>query len=58
MKELKDGSIINFTSPTFRRRKEGWAGYAAAKAGIEGLSRIIAREYGEYGSRVNSIMPG
>lgn len=58
MKELKDGSIINFTSPTFRRRKEGWAGYAAAKAGIEGLSRIIAREYGEYGIRVNSIMPG
>ena len=58
MKEIRDGSIINFTSPTFRRRKEGWAGYAAAKAGIEGLSRIIAREYGEFGVRVNSIMPG
>ena len=52
------GSIINFTSPTFRRRTKGWAGYAAAKSGIEGLSRILAREYGESGIRVNSIMPG
>ena len=58
MKEMGEGSIINFTSPTFRRRKEGWSGYAAAKAGIEGLSRILAREYGEVGIRVNSIMPG
>ena len=53
-----EGSIINFTSPTFRRRTEGWAGYAAAKSGIEGLSRILAREYGESNIRVNSIMPG
>ena len=53
-----EGSIINFTSPTFRRRTEGWEGYAAAKSGIEGLSRILAREYGESNIRVNSIMPG
>ena len=55
---MGEGSIINFTSPTFSRRKEGWTGYAAAKAGIEGMSRILAREYGEFGIRVNSIMPG
>jgi len=58
MCEIGGGSIINFTSPTFRRRTAGWAGYAAAKSGIEGLSRILAREYGEAGIRVNSIMPG
>jgi NAD(P)-dependent dehydrogenase (short-subunit alcohol dehydrogenase family) len=58
MCEMGGGSIINFTSPTFRRRTEGWAGYAAAKSGIEGLSRILAREYGEARIRVNSIMPG
>ena len=58
MKQLGGGSIINFTSPTFRRRTAGYAGYAASKAGIEGLSRILAREYGGAGIRVNSIMPG
>lgn len=58
MQLMGEGSIINFTSPTFRRRTEGWAGYAAAKSGIEGLSRILAREYGESNIRVNSIMPG
>ena len=58
MCKIGGGSIINFTSPTFRRKTKGWAGYAAAKSGIEGLSRILAREYGEAGIRVNSIMPG
>jgi NAD(P)-dependent dehydrogenase (short-subunit alcohol dehydrogenase family) len=58
MKKLGGGSIINFTSPTFRRRTAGYAGYAASKAGTEGLTRILAREYGDAGIRVNSIMPG
>ena len=58
MQLMGEGSIINFTSPTFRRRTEGWAGYAAAKSGIEGLSRILAREYGESNIRVNSICSG
>jgi NAD(P)-dependent dehydrogenase (short-subunit alcohol dehydrogenase family) len=40
-------SIINFTSA-----------YGTAKAGIEGLTRILAREYGEVGIRVNTVMPG
>ena len=52
------GSIINFSSPTFRRRTAKTGAYATAKAGIEGLSRIMSREMGEKGIRVNTIMPG
>jgi NAD(P)-dependent dehydrogenase (short-subunit alcohol dehydrogenase family) len=52
------GSIINFSSPTFRRRTAGTSGYATAKAAIEGLGRVMSREMGEVGVRVNTIMPG
>lgn len=52
------GSIINFTSPSIRRRTAGLAAYGAAKGGIEGLTRILAREFGTEGIRVNTVMPG
>lgn len=52
------GSIINFTSPTFRRKTPNLCAYGAAKAGIEGMTRIMAREYGTVKIRVNAIMPG
>jgi NAD(P)-dependent dehydrogenase (short-subunit alcohol dehydrogenase family) len=52
------GSIINFSSPTFRRRTANTSGYATAKSAIEGLSRVMSREMGEAGIRVNTVMPG
>jgi 3-oxoacyl-[acyl-carrier protein] reductase len=36
----------------------GQANYAAAKAGLLGMSQSLAREYGECGLRVNCVMPG
>jgi NAD(P)-dependent dehydrogenase (short-subunit alcohol dehydrogenase family) len=58
MKARGGGSIVNFTSPSIRRRTANLSAYGAAKAGIEGLTRILAREYGEAGIRVNAVMPG
>ena len=58
MAQIGGGSIINFTSPTFRRKAPGLAAYGAAKAGVEGLTRILAREYGTAKIRVNVVMPG
>jgi NAD(P)-dependent dehydrogenase (short-subunit alcohol dehydrogenase family) len=33
-------------------------GYVAAKAALNGLSKSLANQYGEYGIRVNTILPG
>lgn len=41
------GSIINFGSPTFRRRRGAIVAYGSAKAGVEGATRLLARDLGE-----------
>jgi NAD(P)-dependent dehydrogenase (short-subunit alcohol dehydrogenase family) len=60
MQKQKSGSIIN-TSSVSAQRGGGILGgphYSAAKAGMLGLGRAMAREYGVDGIRVNSITPG
>lgn len=52
------GSIINLGSSSWHVRLEGLPGYSTAKAGIEGLSRTMARELGRHGVRVNCVIPG
>lgn len=51
------GSIINFGSRTGTVGEAGFGIYAATKEGIRGLSRVAAREWGQYGIRVNVICP-
>lgn len=56
---VTDGAIVNVSSVvggTFGHR--GDVGYAAAKAGLEGLTRAMAADLGEYGIRVNAVAPG
>lgn len=56
---VDDGAIVNVTSVvggTLGHR--GDVGYAAAKAGLEGLTRAMAADLGEYGIRVNAVAPG
>ena len=58
MIELGKGCIINFSSMIARTGGETSAHYSAAKSGIEGFSRSLAREVGPAGIRINVIAPG
>ncbi len=58
MKELGGGSIINFSSISYMMGLGEYPSYVAANAGINGLTRGLAREFGGFGIRVNSVMPG
>ena len=50
--------IINFSSVSGLYGNFGQSNYAAAKAGIAGLSRVLALELAKYGCTVNTISPG
>ena len=52
------GRMINITSVTGLRGNSGQANYAAAKAGIVGLTKTIAKEFGSKGITANAIAPG
>ncbi len=52
------GSIINFSSISYMMGNGAYAGYTAAKAGITGLTRSLARDLGAHRIRVNALMPG
>lgn len=54
----KGASIINITSINGLRGKVGQGNYAAAKAGLIGLSKTAARELGRKGITVNAVAPG
>ena len=52
------GSIVNITSIHAERALGSYSLYSAAKAGLAGMTRGIAVEYGEHGIRANAIAPG
>ncbi len=52
------GHIINISSYSGLKGKEGQAAYSASKAAILGLTRTLARELSEQGIRVNAVVPG
>ncbi len=58
MMKAKHGRIINITSVVASSGNPGQMNYAAAKAGVEGMSRALAREIGSRNITVNCIAPG
>ena len=52
------GTIVNISSINAVRGYRGVSAYAAAKAGLEGLGRSLARELGPLNIRVNTLTPG
>ena len=58
MMKAKHGRIINITSVVGSSGNAGQMNYAAAKAGVAGMSRALAREIGSRNITVNCIAPG
>lgn len=58
MMKAKYGRIINITSVVGSTGNPGQVNYAAAKAGVAGMSRALAREIGSRNITVNCIAPG
>jgi NAD(P)-dependent dehydrogenase (short-subunit alcohol dehydrogenase family) len=57
---LRDGggAIVNVASATVMSGSPLWAHYVASKSALIGLSRVMARELGDDGVRVNTLAPG
>ena len=58
MMKARSGRIINITSIVGSSGNPGQANYAAAKAGVAGMTRALARELGSRSITVNCVSPG
>jgi 3-oxoacyl-[acyl-carrier protein] reductase len=58
MLRKRAGCVINVTSVVGIRGFSGLSVYSATKAGLDGLTRSLAREVGPEGIRVNAVAPG
>jgi NAD(P)-dependent dehydrogenase (short-subunit alcohol dehydrogenase family) len=58
MRERGGGAIVNVASATVFSGSPEWAHYVASKGGVIALTRVMAREAGEFGIRVNALAPG
>jgi NAD(P)-dependent dehydrogenase (short-subunit alcohol dehydrogenase family) len=58
MKAAGGGAIVNFGSSSWHKGQGGMPAYVTAKAGIEALTRSLARDFGADNIRVNCVVPG
>ena len=58
MRQQRNGRILNWSSTSGLIGNAGQTNYGAAKAGVAGLTRVVARDLGRYGVTCNAIAPG
>jgi NAD(P)-dependent dehydrogenase (short-subunit alcohol dehydrogenase family) len=58
MRGNRRGAIVNFSTGSTKTVMPFRAPYVASKAGVEGLTRTLARELGPDNIRINAILPG
>jgi len=56
-RQQRSGRVITFSSQSGLVGNSGQANYGAAKSGIAGFTKVVARDMGRYGVTVNSIAP-
>jgi NAD(P)-dependent dehydrogenase (short-subunit alcohol dehydrogenase family) len=57
MRQQRSGRIVTFSSTSGLVGNPGQANYGAAKSGISGLTKVVARDLGRYGVTCNSVVP-
>jgi NAD(P)-dependent dehydrogenase (short-subunit alcohol dehydrogenase family) len=58
MKAAGGGSIVNFGSISWMLKQGGMPVYTTSKAAVQGLTRSLARDFGPFNIRVNTLVPG
>lgn len=58
MKAEGGGSIVNFGSISWKAKQGGMPAYTTSKAAVQGLTRSLARDFGPFNIRVNTLVPG
>lgn len=58
MRTLGGGSIVNFGSVSWKLKQGGMPVYTTSKSAVQGLTRSLARDFGPYNIRVNTLVPG
>ena len=58
MRAAGGGSIVNFGSISWKLKQGGMPVYTTAKAAVQGLTRSLARDFGPFNIRVNTLVPG
>lgn len=58
MKAQGGGAIVNFGSVSWKLKQGGMPVYTTAKSAVQGLTRSLARDFGPFNIRVNTLVPG
>lgn len=58
MQAAGGGSIVNFGSVSWKLKQGGMPVYTTSKSAVQGLTRSLARDFGPFNIRVNTLVPG